>query len=309
MKSIITLLLCCGIFYQLSAQNAAVIPHHSVDQMVQTLYQVISGPAGPRDWGKFRSLFHPDAYMGVIRPDSSGRFALRKITPAEYVQRNSEVFLKSDFFEKELHRQTLSYGNMTQVYSSYELEMRTDKGLVSRRGVNSIQLLRENDRWQIMSITWQEETPDLPVLSGDVTKIVIVRHAEKAGDGTDNPSLTEAGQERALRLNRLLADMKIDKLYSTKYKRNVLTLMPLSKSKGLNIDIYEAHDKEFSSWVLKENQGKNIVICGHSNTVPVLVNAWLGKEQFAQLPDEEYGKIWILTFQNNELTDCSVFNY
>ena len=309
MKSTIVLLLSCSCLFRLSAQNAAEAPQHSVDHIVQTLYQVISGPAGPRDWDKFRSLFHTDAYMGVIRPDSLGRASLRKITPAEYVQRNSEVFLKNDFFEKELHRQTLSYGNMTQVYSSYELEMRTDKGLVSRRGVNSIQLLRENDRWQIMSITWQEETPELPVLSGDVTKIVIVRHAEKASDGSDNPSLTEAGQERALRLSRLLADMKIDKLYSTKYKRNVLTLMPLSKLKGLNIDIYEAHDKDFSSWVLKENPGKNIVICGHSNTVPVLVNAWLGKEQFAQLPDEEYSKIWILTFQNNHLTDCSVFNF
>ncbi len=309
MKSIIAFLLCCSFGCQLSAQNTADAPNQSVDQMVQTLYQVISGPAGPRDWDKFRSLFHPDAYMGVIRQDSLGRSSLRKITPAEYVQRNSEVFLKNDFFEKELHRQTLAYGHMTQVYSSYELEMRTDKGLVSRRGVNSIQLLRENDRWQIMSLTWQEETPELPVLSGDVTKIVIVRHAEKANDGSDNPSLTEAGQERALRLSRLLGDMQVDKLYSTKYKRNVLTLMPLSKLKGLNIDIYEAHDKDFSSWVLKENAGKNIVICGHSNTVPVLVNAWLGKEQFAQLPDEEYSKIWILSFQNNKLIDCSVFNY
>jgi len=309
MKTVIVLMLCCSVLLQLPAQNTADAPHPSVDHIVQTLYQVISGPAGPRDWDKFRSLFHPDAYMGVVRADSTGRASLRKITPAEYIQRNSEVFMKNDFFEKELHRQTLEYGNMTQVYSSYELEMRTDKGLVSRRGVNSIQLLRENDRWQIMSITWQEETPELPVLSGDITKIVIVRHAEKTNDGTDNPSLTEAGQERALRLSRLLADMKIDKLYSTKYKRNVLTLMPLSKLKGLNIDIYEAHDKAFASWVLKENPGKNIVISGHSNTVPVLVNAWLGKEQFAQLADEEYSKIWVLTFQNSKLIDCSVLNY
>lgn len=302
-------LLCCSFLHQLPAQNAANAPQHSVDNMMQTLYEVISGPAGPRDWDKFRSLFHPDAYMGVVRTDSTGRASLRKITPAEYIQRNSEVFLKNDFFEKELHRQTLEYGNMTQVYSSYELEMRTDKGLVTRRGVNSVQLLRENDRWQIMSLTWQEETPELPVLSGSVTKIVLVRHAEKVLDGSEDPSLTEAGQQRAERLKRFLADMKIDKLYSTKYKRNVLTLMPLSKSKGLNIDIYEAHDKAFAPWVLKENSGKNIVISGHSNTVPVLVNSWLGKEQFAQLPDEEYGKIWILTFQNNKLIDCSVFNY
>jgi len=309
MKPIIALLLCGSFLYQLPAQNAADAPNRSVDHIVQALYEVISGPAGPRDWDKFRNLFHTDAYMGVLRTDSTGRASLRKITPAEYIQRNGEVFMKNDFFEKELHRQTLDYGNMTQVYSSYELEMRTDKGLVTRRGVNSIQLLRQNDRWQIMSLTWQEETPELPVLSGSVTKIVLVRHAEKVLDGSEDPSLTEAGQQRAERLKFFLTDMKIDKFYSTKYKRNVLTLMPLAKSRGLNIDIYEAWDKDFPAWVLKENAGKNIVISAHSNTAPILVNTWLGKEQFAQLPDEEYGKIWVLTFQNNQLTDCSVFNY
>ncbi|HRD81580.1 MAG TPA: hypothetical protein PLL53_12530 [Saprospiraceae bacterium] len=147
MKPIIALLLCGSFLYQLPAQNAADAPNQSVDLMVQALYEVISGPAGPRDWDKFRNLFHTDAYMGVLRTDSTGRASLRKITPAEYIQRNGEVFMKNDFFEKELHRQTLDYGNMTQVYSSYELEMRTDKGLVTRRGVNSIQLLRQNDRW------------------------------------------------------------------------------------------------------------------------------------------------------------------
>jgi len=43
----------------------------TVDHLLASLYDVISGPAGkPRDWDRFRSLFLPDGRLGVIRPDT-----------------------------------------------------------------------------------------------------------------------------------------------------------------------------------------------------------------------------------------------
>src|SRR5580704_6823553 len=51
-----------------AAKNPADVD--TIEHLMASLYDVISGPAGQqRDWNRFRSLFLPDARMGVIRPD------------------------------------------------------------------------------------------------------------------------------------------------------------------------------------------------------------------------------------------------
>ncbi|MBX2928341.1 MAG: histidine phosphatase family protein [Saprospiraceae bacterium] len=314
MKNTLTiLLLCCAslLFSQNAVDKAATHHTASIDQIVQTLYDVISGPAGARDWDQFNSLFYPDAFMGAVRTDTAGATALRKMSPAEYIRLNGEMFLKNAFYERELHRRVMQYGNMAQVYSAYELELHTASGVLKRRGLNSIQLLFENNRWWVMSLVWEEEKPDWPLdeQGGELTKIIVVRHAEKANDGTSDPPLSEAGLQRAAKLNRMLSDLKIDRLYSTFYKRNVQTLAPLAEAQKVEIVTYEAHDKTLAARILESDRGKTIVISGHSNTVPGLVNAWLGHNKYADLPDSEYSKIWILTFNGKELLDCSELNF
>lgn len=42
-----------------------------IDGIIKALYDVISGPAGPRDWNRFRSLYHPEAYMAAFNAKSS----------------------------------------------------------------------------------------------------------------------------------------------------------------------------------------------------------------------------------------------
>ena len=51
------------------------------------------------------------------------------------------------------------------------------------------------------------------------------------------------------------------------------------------------------------------MIAGHSNTVPPLVNALIGKNEFTTMDENEYGKIWIVVFKGNALIDYSVLNY
>ncbi|HLP64053.1 phosphoglycerate mutase family protein [Flavobacterium sp.] len=142
-----------------------------------------------------------------------------------------------------------------------------------------------------------------------ITKIIIVRHAEKADDGTKNPPLSAEGMLRAERLSTMLADLKIDKLYATPFLRTNQTLTPLSKKFTIPIDNYEASDVAFAEQLLQKEKGKTIVIAGHSNSSPTLVNRLIKKELYQKLDESVFSKIWILTFKGDELIDCSLLNY
>ncbi|HMK05156.1 MAG TPA: hypothetical protein VK489_13220 [Ferruginibacter sp.] len=129
-----------------------------IDQVIKALYDVISGPAGPRDWNRFRSLYHPDAYMAAF----NAKKELRKFSPAQYVQNNGPFFMQNSFYEKEIGRRVNQFGNVAQVFTAYEFTAGTTPPTV-KRGVNSIGLIKENGRWYIMNISWDEESKDQPI--------------------------------------------------------------------------------------------------------------------------------------------------
>ncbi|MEP7256105.1 MAG: peptidase M61 [Ferruginibacter sp.] len=129
-----------------------------IDQVIKALYAVISGPAGPRDWKRFRSLFHTDAFMAAF----NAKKELRKFSPAQYVQNNGPFFMQHSFNEKEIGRKVNQFGNVAQVFTSYEFVAGTNPP-TNKRGINSIELIKEKGRWFIMSITWDDESKDQPI--------------------------------------------------------------------------------------------------------------------------------------------------
>lgn len=140
------------------------------------------------------------------------------------------------------------------------------------------------------------------------TQFILVRHAEKL-DASKNPELSELGKKRAEKLNELLKDVAVDKLYATNYLRTQNTLRPISQRTNLTIETYDPNDINFSSNLISENEGKTVVISGHSNSTPRLVNQLIGKEVYKPLDENEYGKIWIITFLGNAFVSCIVLNY
>jgi broad specificity phosphatase PhoE len=141
-----------------------------------------------------------------------------------------------------------------------------------------------------------------------ITKLILVRHAEK-NDSSNDPELSEKGKLRAQKLSDLFADMKIDKLYSTPYNRTKQTLAIVATEKGLAIEKYNPSDVSFSTILLENNLGKTALIVGHSNTIPNLVNFLIGENKYKQLEENEFGKIWVLTFIDKNLVDCVLLNY
>lgn len=134
----------------------------SIDSILTALYGVISGPAGERDWNRFRSLFLSQARLTAAtkRPDGTSRF--HSMSVEDYVRGAGDYFQQNGFFESPIVNRVQTFGNVTQVFSSYESRHAAGEGPFAR-GINSIQLLHDGSRWWIVSILWDEERPDNPL--------------------------------------------------------------------------------------------------------------------------------------------------
>ena len=136
----------------------------SLESTLENLYAVISGEAGQkRDWAFFRYLFKPDAKLIPSGKDKEGNIGLRFMSPDGYVESSGEWLEKNGFFEKEIHRVTETFGNITQVFSTYESYRSEKDEEPFARGINSIQLLNDGNRWWIVNIYWTAESKDMPI--------------------------------------------------------------------------------------------------------------------------------------------------
>jgi hypothetical protein len=134
----------------------------TIDGMVQAYYEVVSGPAGqPRDWARDRTLYIPDLRFVQVDVDKAGKLAPRITSHQEYVD-TADGISKTGFFEKEIHRVTERFGPIAHVWSTYE-SRRTESGPIIMRGINSIELFWDGQRWWIANAIWTDETKDMPI--------------------------------------------------------------------------------------------------------------------------------------------------
>ncbi|MDO9376082.1 MAG: histidine phosphatase family protein [Ferruginibacter sp.] len=134
---------------------------------------------------------------------------------------------------------------------------------------------------------------------GDNAQVYLVRHAEK--EAGNDPLLTSAGYKRAGDLARTLSAKKITRIYTTGYKRTTQTGDSLHLLQAIPVVTYAA-DTTGADLMQKiaanGDTDKNILIIGHSNTVPMLINK-LGLPTYptAYLPDLEFDNLFLLTFK------------
>jgi hypothetical protein len=134
---------------------------NSVDAVLTALYSVISGPKGqPRDWDRMRSLFLPSARLIPTRAakDSPHADAIF-LTIDDYIARSSGTMTSAGFFEHSIHNDIQQFGNIVHVWSTYESRHNADDATPFARGINSIQLLKDGDRYWIVNILWDSERP------------------------------------------------------------------------------------------------------------------------------------------------------
>ena len=135
----------------------------SIDTIVAALYDVISGPAGQkRDWNRMRSLFVPGARPIPTAIREAGAEARIRDVEA-YIAGATATLERNGFFEREIFRKTEAFGNIAHVFSTYESRRTAADPAPFARGINSIQLLKDGDRWWIVTVFWDAERPGTPL--------------------------------------------------------------------------------------------------------------------------------------------------
>lgn len=142
----------------------------SVDAILAAVYESISGPAGqPRDWNRFKSLFVPDAKLIPVRALPGSPDPAHPSTDAtymsveDYVTRSSGGLTTNGFYEHSVHNEIQQFGDIVQVFSTYESRHKADDPKPFARGINSFQLLKDGERYWVVNIYWEAERPNNPI--------------------------------------------------------------------------------------------------------------------------------------------------
>jgi 2,3-bisphosphoglycerate-dependent phosphoglycerate mutase len=136
------------------------------------------------------------------------------------------------------------------------------------------------------------------------TSLYVVRHAEKEASATADMMTTDAplsaaGAERALALRDQLKDAGIGAIYSTATNRTTATARPLSAATGVAIQLYDAQNPLFIKQLVR-HRGAPVLVVGHSNTVDDIVNTLTGKNLLQDLPETQYGDLFIVRLKGKK---------
>ena len=137
---------------------------NTLDNILTTLYDVISGEKGEaRDWELMKFLFHEDAKLIPTGTNAEGITKARYMTVDDYISSSGKWLVENGFFEKEIHRIINTYGPITHVFSTYESYHSEKDTTPFMRGINSIQLMNDGERWWIINIYWSQESKENPI--------------------------------------------------------------------------------------------------------------------------------------------------
>jgi 2,3-bisphosphoglycerate-dependent phosphoglycerate mutase len=133
----------------------------------------------------------------------------------------------------------------------------------------------------------------LMVAVGEASPILfVVRHAEKATTGGNDPELSIAGQQRAEALARILKDSEITAIFTTEFKQTQEMAAPTAKATHVTSTIVPANDIPALVEKLRGLQG-NALIVAHGNTIPDLVKA-LGIATPVNIPENDYSELIVI---------------
>ncbi|HEY2797028.1 MAG TPA: hypothetical protein VGK26_04000 [Thermoanaerobaculia bacterium] len=141
----------------------------SVDSILSALYASVShGPDAEPDWDRLRAITLPVGMFIPPKKPTDDIFTVLDVDAFQERVRKGAAAMKAKgestaFSEHEVSRHTDCFGNVCQIFSTYEGRRLPADEKPFVRGINSIQLLRDGRRWWIASVVWDTERPDNPI--------------------------------------------------------------------------------------------------------------------------------------------------
>jgi broad specificity phosphatase PhoE len=126
------------------------------------------------------------------------------------------------------------------------------------------------------------------------TTVVLVRHAEKAAEPKDDPSLSPAGDQRAQALAGLLAQAGVTRILATDTQRTQQTAAPLAARLGVGVDVLAAKNTAATVEMILKSPGKTTLVVGHSNTLGPIIQG-LGGGEVPLIADDDFGNLFVVT--------------
>ena len=133
----------------------------------------------------------------------------------------------------------------------------------------------------------------------ETTIIYFIRHAEKAAS-SPNPELSEEGIKRAVRWTTYFEKIPIAVFYTTLTQRTQMTCSTIANSKQKEMIFYVTSTFSIQE-IITKHTGKTILVVGHSNSIPKQINSFLGEEVYPQMDENEFGNLYTLTIEGNQV--------
>jgi broad specificity phosphatase PhoE len=136
--------------------------------------------------------------------------------------------------------------------------------------------------------------------------VILIRHAEKSKLPPDDPALTEFGLKQAKNLRKVLADANVTSILTSQWRRTRDTAKPLAEFLNIEPVVFtskagaavEDHINEMVAHIRREQDAVTLVV-GHSNTVPLIIQA-LGGAKIEQIKDDEYDYLFLLNIKSDQ---------
>jgi hypothetical protein len=139
----------------------------SLDSIVKALYEAVSFPPGSQpDFSRFKALMHPDGR--IIPPRTEKGAPVDVLDTDSFITQSREIIVttgleRQGFHEREIARRTSLYGSVAHVFSTYESRHTAKDPAPFQRGINSIQVVKDAQRFWVVSIAWETERTGNPI--------------------------------------------------------------------------------------------------------------------------------------------------
>ena len=128
----------------------------TIDGIIKAFYEVVSGEAGEkRQWERDSSIHDPNAIYSYL-DNVNGELKQVTMSLKDFHKETDAMIMETAFYESEINREVRLFGNIAHVWSTYETRL-VKNGPVARRGINSIQLFFDKEKWSIVSLVFERE--------------------------------------------------------------------------------------------------------------------------------------------------------